>query len=122
MNKKKVFCVSMALPLVIVLCISVYLQLLVGCAERTWDDAKIVKEVPSGFVHLPKGRGHWENGMEWLGWETQISFLDANGVCIYQTGFDNNDFIVKYEDEYYVCEEKLQEILDIIDSSSEQQE
>ena len=86
------------------------------------NDAKVVRNIPTGFVHLPKGGGDWDNGLHYVSWETQISFLDKDGACIYQTGFNNSDFIVKYKNEYYVDEEKLSEMIDIASSTFEQRE
>ena len=82
------------------------------------NDAKLVKEIPSGFVQLPKG-GSWDNGLHYVPWESQIAFLDDDENCIYQTGFNNSDFIVKHKNEYYVNEEKLSELIDIVNSQPE---
>ena len=45
-------------------------------------DAKVVGEVPTGFVHLSpesipsyRGGGNWENGMRHVSWEANISFI-----------------------------------------------
>lgn len=82
------------------------------------NDSKTVKEIPSGFVLLPKD-GSWDNGLHYVPWESQIAFLDDDENCIYQTGFDNSDFIVKYKNEYYANEEKLLELIDIVNSQHE---
>lgn len=82
------------------------------------NDAKLVKEIPPGFIQLPKG-GSWDNSLHYVPWESQIAFLDDNENCIYQTGFDNSDFIVKYKNEYYVNEEKILELIDVANSQHE---
>ena len=92
------------------------LLLLISCGG---NDAKVVKEIPVGFICLPKGGGDWDNGLHYVSWESQISFLDADENCIYQTGFDNSDFIVKYKNEYYVKELKVLELIDIVNSRLE---
>jgi len=119
MNRKKVAIISISFTLVIVLA-SIYFALDGGRIVGGSSDAKVVGEIPSGFIHLPKGGGNWDNGLHYVSWETQISFLDANGACIYQTGFDNSDFIVKYKKEYYINEEKFLELMEIASSSAEQ--
>lgn len=81
------------------------------------NDANMVLKIPSGFVHL---QSNLKNGLSVMPFETQIAFLDADGVGIYQTGFKNSDFIVKYKGEYYVNEEKLLELIDIAAISPEQ--
>ena len=75
-------------------------------------DAETVREIPLGFVRLPE-RSDLDNGLRYIPWETQIAFLDSDGNCIYQTEFNNSKFIVKYQDEYYVNEEKLLELINI---------
>lgn len=101
MNIKKA-CIIIFLAVLFVLCMT-------SC---TGNDAKVVREIPQGFVQLPKDGGDWDNGLHYVSWESQISFLDGNETCIYQTGFDNSDFIVQYENEYYVNEAKLLELID----------
>ncbi len=75
------------------------------------DGVTQVKEIPDGFVRLPDG-GECEK-LSWMGWETQIVFMDKEENCIYQTGFNNSEFIVWYKDAYYVNEEKFNELLDM---------
>jgi hypothetical protein len=77
------------------------------------DDAKVVREIPAGFIQLPKGGGNWANGLHYVAWESQISFLDIDEKCVYQTGFNNSDFIVKYKNEYYVNENEFWELVDM---------
>jgi len=84
-----------------------------------WIDAKVVKKIPSGFIHLWNSLDELENDLHYVAWESQISFLDADEVCIYQTSFANSDFIVKFEDEYYVNEEIFSELIKIADISPE---
>ena len=76
-------------------------------------DAETVSEIPLGFVRLPE-RSDLDNGLRYIPWETQIAFLDSDGNCVYQTGFNNSEFIVKYQDEYYVNEEKLLELINVV--------
>lgn len=109
MNYKKI----LFLPLLLIFA----LICLTSCGK---DDAQVVKQVSPGFVYLSEEMVILENGLHYVSWETQISFLDSEEICIYQTGFDNSDFIVKYKDEYYVNEKKLLELVDIAAISPEQ--
>lgn len=81
------------------------------------NDANMVLKIPSGFVNL---QSSLTNGLSVMPFETQIAFLDADGVSIYQTDFKNSNFIVKYKGEYYVNEEKLLELADVAAISPEQ--
>ncbi|MBR5218529.1 MAG: hypothetical protein IKV89_02240 [Clostridia bacterium] len=87
--------------------LAIGLMLISACSS---DDVKEVTKVPEGFIRLPEC-GELEN-MSWMGWETQIVFLDEEENCIYQTGFNNSEFIVWYKDDYYVNEEKFKELLE----------
>ena len=40
-----------------------------------WADAKVVKEITSGFIPLPLEGDNWS----FMPWGTQIKFLDING-------------------------------------------
>ena len=108
MKKKKVIVLLLILA---VISASLYM------ISQGRNDAKMVLKIPFGFVHLQDNLG---NGLTVMPFETQISFLDSDGVGIYSTGFKNSDFIVKYKGEYYVNEEKLLELLDIAAISADQ--
>jgi len=101
MNKKNSF-----LLLIVVLSA----MCLVACGR---DEVKVVRQVPKGFIYLEKGDNNWKNGLHYVFWETQISFVDAGRICIYQTSVKNSEFIVQYKGDYYVNEEKLSELMDI---------
>jgi len=111
MTMKKILCLTLLVALT-----SLFL---ISCGG---SDAKVVRKIPSGFVHLPKGGGDWNNGLHYVSWESQISFLDSDKNCLYQTGFNNKDFIVKYKNEYYVNEEKLLDLIDTSNSTFEKRE
>ena len=72
-------------------------------------DAEMVQKIPDGFVLFPNEGDDWR----YVIWENVIAFLDADGVCIYQIGINNSEFIVRYDSEYYVNEEKMSEIIDV---------
>ena len=78
-----------------------------------YEDAIEVDDIPSGFVHLPKGGVDLGNGLTWWAFEKLIIFDDAKEDAIYSTRFSNSEFIVKYEGEYYVNEKKLFELIEI---------
>ena len=68
-------------------------------------DALEVAKVPSGFVNM--GDGKWENGLHIFPFESQITFVDSEEVSFFSTGFNNSDFIVKHEGEYYINEKNF---------------
>jgi len=73
--------------------------------------------VPRGFVPLNELISTLENGLSYVFWETQISFLDADHICIYQTSETDESFIVRYEDMYYVNAEKFSELATLADAT-----
>ena len=124
MNKKKVLIISIPLVLVLALVLGFFF-LNGGHHMSKVIDAKVVRKVPEGFIPLREaakweGSSDNESGLRYVTWESQISFLDADlsagGVTIYQTDFKNSDFIVKYNNEYYVNEAKILELIDIVNS------
>jgi hypothetical protein len=68
------------------------------------NDAKIVFDLPPGFVSLDEEMTLSKDALSYVFWESQISFLDTEGTCIYQTSVKNDKFIVKYKGEYYINE------------------
>jgi len=61
------------------------------------NDAKVdPKAILSGFISLKEAIDKMDGALRYIPWESQIAFLDADNITIYQTGFDNRDFIVKY--------------------------
>jgi len=121
MNKKKAVFILIPFLLVITI-VSVYFIATGVNKIGRGIDAKVVNAIPEGFVPLPKDLDSLGNGLRYVPWESQISFLDINDVCIYQTGFSNSNFIVKYNNEYYVNEEKLLELIDIANTAFEKRE
>ena len=113
-SKKKIVIASALVVLIV---------LVIGCAvmqqrhiERTYY-GKVVREVPDGFVHL---QNNLKNGMRTVGFESRITFMDADGNSFFSTGFGYSDFIVRYNNEYYVNEEKLLELIEVAGIVSEQ--
>ncbi len=47
--------------------------------------------------------------------------MNADNITIYQTGFENRDFIVKYKGGYYINEEEYSELVEISILTMEQQ-
>lgn len=84
------------------------------------NDAKMVSKVPSGFISLNEAIDNMKGTLRYVPWESQISFLDADNMTIYQTGFANRDFIVKYKGEYYINEVKYSEMVEIANDTVEQ--
>jgi len=117
MNKKIFF------PLIIAIMVAIFawinLKFPIYQGSDRWVDATVVKKIPLGFIHLEKGGNRQKNGLHYVSWESQISFLDADEICIYQTSFANSDFIVKFKNEYYVNEEIFLELMKVANISSE---
>lgn len=90
--------------------------------DKIGDEVKEVRKIPKGFVSLNKGGDDEENGLSFVLWESQVSVLDADESCIYQTSIGNSNFIVKYNEDLYVNEKKLLELIEIANSASEQLE
>ncbi|MGO4548542.1 hypothetical protein AB4Z29_27510 [Paenibacillus sp. 2TAB23] len=85
------------------------------------DGAKEVsKEVPPGFISLNVAIDNTNGSLRYMPWESQIAFLDADNITIYQTGFENRDFIIKYKGGYYINEEKYLELVEISNLTMEQ--
>ncbi|WP_155985720.1 hypothetical protein [Paenibacillus gorillae] len=85
------------------------------------NNAKVVsKAVPSGFISLKEAIDDTNGSLRYMPWESQIAFLDADNITIYQTGFDNRGFIVKYKGEYYINEEKYSDLVKIANLTMEQ--
>ncbi|SMC78467.1 hypothetical protein [Papillibacter cinnamivorans] len=103
MNKKRIG---------IILLIPALVLLLLCGLMRERNDAKTVFNLPSGFVSLDEEITSSEGALRYVFWESRISFLNADNICIYQTGVKNDDFIVKYNGNYYICEEKYNELLE----------
>ena len=84
-------------------------------AKVKYPEEYYVKEVsvlPEGFIRLKK-ETELPNGLSYIFWETQLSFLDAEGKGFYSTAIINIDFIVEYENNYYVNEDKLDELIEV---------
>jgi hypothetical protein len=101
--------------------IIVLISICLTACER--NDAKMVsKAVPSGFISLKEAIDNMKGSLRYMPWESQIAFLDADNITIYQTGFENRDFIVTYKGEYYINEEKYSELAKIANSTMEQRD
>lgn len=78
----------------------------------TRNDAKEVLKVSDGVIASEELGAV---GMKLLVWETQVSIVEDERDCIYQTSVRNRDFIVKCRGKYYVN-------WSIIDAARKQQE
>jgi len=101
--------------------IIVLISICLTACER--NDATVVsKAVPSGFISLEEAIDNMNGSLSYIAWESQIAFLDADNITIYQTGFEDRHFIVKYKGEYYINEEKYSELVKIANSTMEQRD
>lgn len=86
---------------------------------RGRNDAKTVLNLPPGFVSLDETVTFAEGVLSYVFWESQISFLDSRGTCIYQTSVHSDSFIVKYKGRYYISESKYNEMLKVVTNDRE---
>ncbi len=105
MNKKRI--------IIILLILAVVLAVFYGFM-RGRNDAKMVFNLPSGFVSLDETIASSDGVLHYVFWESQISFLDSKDTCIYQTSVKNDSFIVKYKGKYYISESKYNELLETV--------
>jgi len=71
------------------------------------NDAKVVLELPDGFIALEEAIASSGGTLRYVFWESQISFLDFDRNVLYQTDVKNKAFIVKYNRVYYINEAKF---------------
>jgi len=92
-------------------------------ANQTTYDEPVSNEhgveqfIPVGFISLNESMNLLDNGLRYVFWESQISFLDADNICIYQTSESNKSFIVRCGDAYYVDAQKISELAAIADAT-----
>lgn len=103
MNKKTMVCIL----LVLVVVLAVYYGFV-----QEGNDAKIVFNLPPGFVSLDETTTLSKDALSYVFLESQISFIDSGGTCIYQTSVKNDKFIVKYKGEYYINESEYNELFE----------
>lgn len=104
--------------IIVLLIVAAVLVLVYGLLQGR-NDAKMVFKLPDGFVSLEEVINSSEGALNYVFWESQISFLDAKGTCIYQTGVKNDNFIVKYKGKYYISESKYNELLTTVKNVTE---
>ncbi len=66
------------------------------------NDIKTVIILPAEYISLDEAITSSNGIQRYMFWESQISFLDSKGVCVYQTDVKDCDFIVKYKGGYYI--------------------
>jgi len=76
--------------------------------DRFWPDR--VNEVPSGFIALNDTRQKTEGILTAFFWSTNFVVQCSEIVTIFQTDVKNNEFIVMYNDEFYVNNDKFWEV------------
>jgi len=72
----------------------------------------IVNELPAGFIALDLVLEGNSEILRPLFWSTNIVFQDAKNITIFQANVRNNEFIVIYNNSYYVNEKMISEILE----------
>jgi len=97
---------------ILLICLSLLpVASLVSCCHA---DARVVFKVPDGFALLAELDKREDSILDYVFWDSQISFVDTPAkICIYQEFVGNRNFIVKYKGEYYVNEAKYLELIDV---------
>ena len=73
--------------------------------------------LPPGFIPLVESIRLLENGLDFVFFETSVNFIDADDICIYVTNENNESFIVRYNDTYFVDAEKFNELVVLADAT-----
>jgi hypothetical protein len=102
MNKKRI-----TITLLVITAVAVLICGLV----RENNDVKTVFSLPPGFIPLEDVIASSEGVLSCVFWESQISLLNSEGTCVYQTSVRNSNFIVKYNGKNYINEFKYNELL-----------
>ncbi len=98
----------------------VFASFLLSC-ERS--DAKVVERLTPGFVKLSTVGNLSDNGgLHYTIGVSQILFLDADEICIYQTALYNSQMIIKCQNQYYFNEVKLTELIDLATITAQQRD
>ena len=90
-----------------------------GCRTVNGAEVTTVKNLPIGFIPLRKEIENLDNGLEYLFFETGIFFIDADRVDIYGRVVDDQDFLVWYDDAYYINEKDFLKIVELADATAE---
>ena len=80
------------------------------------NEPYVVSEVPQGYVSLNDLLDSTGNKIGYIFWESQIAITNERSVCIYQTNVQDRDFIVKYQEQYYINVDKFSD--DILNIST----
>lgn len=99
--------------------IIVWVALGLAACDRN-DTESEAKAIPQGFVSLNEAISQANDSLQYVPWESQIALMDADGITIYQTGFDDESFIVKHKDEYYIDGARNSELTKIAEATLEQ--
>ena len=78
--------------------------------DRFWPVR--VSEVPSGFIALNDTRGKTEGILTTLFWSTNFVVQCSEMATIFQTDVKNNEFIVMYNNAFYVNSDKFWEVFE----------
>lgn len=70
------------------------------------NEPYVVSEVPQGYVSLNDLIESTGNKIGYIFWESQIAITNER-ECIYQTNVKDKDFIVKYQEQYYINVDKF---------------
>lgn len=101
LNAKNILIILLAI--IILVFFFVFFHLNSNKYDESIYEVETVSFLPEGFVPLDTVITDSDGRLlEYVFWETQISFLDEEGKAIYQSNVKNDDFIVEYNGEYYI--------------------
>ena len=88
---------------IICLFIVVFLFFIIIVAHlNSYPKVKEVSTIPPNFIFIDDVISSDSRNLEYTFFESQIAFLDSQGICIYQTDVRNSEFIIQYEGKYYI--------------------
>ena len=91
-----------------------------SCQGYESVDTELVYEIPSGFINLKDATEKTKGVMEYIFFEDYFSLVDIDGSSVGGAMVNDSSYIVQYQGEYYVNEEKFLEALEIATVSPEQ--
>lgn len=78
--------------------------------SNKYNVKKVVK-LPAGFISLEEICERKETISHYVFFETQILFFDSNDTCIFQANVKDSNFIVEYQNKYYINKESYLELV-----------
>jgi len=95
----------------IVACLAALIALsLISCTNQ---DAGKANQAPQGFILSSELSAQSGSKLSLSFFDNKIAFMAPGFICIYQTHIEDSDYIIEYEGEYYINEERYLELVEI---------